>query len=311
MRTTKTLALITITIASFLFYTSCKKDTPPNQVPVADAGLSKTITLPTSSVALTGTGTDADGKVVAYLWSQISGPAATTILNPGAASTDISGFIQGNYIFQLMVTDDKGATGVDTCMVTVNPSPIKTLTLQPNNNPNEVAVTVLNGVNNSGLTDKSLEADAWTTGGNPYTLRGYVKFDLSTIPANATIQSANLYLYSNPTPNTGDQVNANSGSSNSFTVQQVTANWTPGTIGWFNQPSATTTNQVVVPQSTQSFQDLNLDVTAIVANQVANNANYGFMLKLQNEVVYNSRIFVASHNQTYPDKHPKLVVVYK
>jgi len=308
MRATK--SLMFIIAATSLFYTSCKKDTP-NQVPTADAGQSKAITLPVSSVTLTGSGTDADGKVVAYLWSQISGPAATTIINPGATSTEIDGFIQGNYVFQLMVTDDKGATGVDTCVVLVNPNPIKTVTIQPNNNPNEVAVTVLNGVNTSGLTGPSLEADAWTSGGNPWTLRGYVKFDLSNIPTNAIIQSANLYLYSNPTPTTGDQVNANSGSSNSFTVQQVTASWAPGTIGWFNQPTATTTNQIVVPQSTQSFQDLNLDVTAMVANMVANNSNYGFVLKLQNEVTYNSRIFVASHNQTYPDKHPKLVIVYK
>jgi hypothetical protein len=65
-----TLGLASIA-AITLFISSCKKDddTPPNKVPVVDAGSSKTITLPIDSVTLTGTGTDADGKVVAYLWS--------------------------------------------------------------------------------------------------------------------------------------------------------------------------------------------------------------------------------------------------
>src|SRR4030095_3606538 len=244
--------LFFILAATSFFIASCKKDTPVNKVPVANAGQSQTIMLPISSATLTGSGTDTDGKVVAYVWSQVSGPSSSVIVNPGSPSTQINGLAEGDYIFQLMVTDDMGATGVDTCIVKVNPNPIKTLSLQPNNNPNEVLVTVLNGVNASGLTSASLEADAWTSGGNPWTLRGYVKFDLSAIPTNAVIQSANLYLYSNPTPSTGDLVNANAGSSNSFTVQQVTASWTPGTIGWFNQPSATTTNQVTVSHATQS-----------------------------------------------------------
>ncbi len=44
---------------------------------------------------------------------------------------------------------------------------------------------------------------------------------------------------------------------------------------------------------------------------VSGNANFGFALKLQNEVIYNCRIFVSSYNTTYPAKHPKLVVIYK
>ncbi|OQP57056.1 hypothetical protein A3860_10835 [Niastella vici] len=298
-------------LSMVLFVVSCKKDFEENKVPVADAGQSKTITFP-DSVVLSGTGTDADGKVVAYLWSQVSGPTNTTIVNPGSASTAIRFVAQGSYVFQLMVTDDKGATGVDTVAVLVNPPVVttKTLTLQPNNNPLEYTIATLNGSDASGLTQASLEADAWTSGG-PFTLRGVVKFDLSSIPATATIKSANLYLYSNPAPTTGDQIHANYGTANAMYVQQVTSNWSTSTVSWSNQPTVTTTNQILVPHTNSSTLDLNLDVTAMVGSMVNNNANYGFFLKLQNEVTYNSRIFVASHNATYPDKHPKLVVIYQ
>ena len=36
---------------------------PPNQPPVADAGLDQTITLPVNTVTLSGSGSDADGTL--------------------------------------------------------------------------------------------------------------------------------------------------------------------------------------------------------------------------------------------------------
>jgi hypothetical protein len=154
--------------------------------------------------------------------------------------------------------------------------------------------------------------EAWTSSSNPFTVRGIIKFDISSIPSSATIISANLYLYSYPSPTlNGDFTDANFGTSNTLLVQQVTSNWSPATTNWFNQPSATTTNQVVVPNTTQSTQDLNLDVKPMVQSMVSNNTNYGFFLKLLTEVTYNSRIFVASYNSTYTTKYPKLVVVYQ
>jgi len=94
-------------------------------------------------------------------------------------------------------------------------------------------------------------------------------------------------------------------------VQQITSNWSPATINWFNQPSTTVTNQIVVPQTNLSMLDLNLDVKSMVGSMVSGNANYGFFLKLQNETYYNSRIFVASYNTQHTTKYPKLVVVYQ
>jgi hypothetical protein len=285
-----------------------------NKIPVSNAGPSRTITLP-DTVVVNGSGTDVDGKVVAYLWSQVSGPAPSTITNPGTTSTGIKFTDPGTYVFQLLVVDDKGATGVDTATIVVKPYPgTQTLTLQPANNPGEFNFTIEASTNLSSIASLDLPCETWSRNGNFFMVRPVVKFDLSSIPANATIVSANLYLYSYPSPTSnGNLTDANFGTTNSMYVQQITQNWSPSTATWANQPATTTTNQVSVAQANTSTLDLNLDVTAMTANMVANNTNYGWMLKLQNEVQYNSRIFIASRNTNtgWASKFPKLVVVYK
>jgi hypothetical protein len=296
-----------------LFLAGCTKDDfKENEVPVADAGPSKAITSPTSSETLSGTGTDNDGSVVAYLWSQVSGPSSSLIINPGSASTLIEDLVEGVYTFQLMVTDDKGATGVDTAKITVSPAPIQTLELQPANNPLEFQILTYNGQDVGGTGGIDIPVCAWTINSIPITLREILKFDLSSIPANATIISANLYLYSYPAPTVnGNFVDANYGSNNTLLIQQIVSSWSPGTVKWSNQPASTTVNQVIAASTTQSQLDLNLDVKNMVSSMVSGNANYGFMLKLQNEAIYTSRIFVSSYNTTHVTKHPKLVVVYE
>src|SRR5665213_1035763 len=90
----------------------CQKDNQ-NKVPVADAGPARTIILPKDTVILTGTGTDADGSITGYLWSQVSGPAESDISNPGSPSAVVNFSKFGTYLFQLMVVDNEGATGLD------------------------------------------------------------------------------------------------------------------------------------------------------------------------------------------------------
>ncbi|MGN6297559.1 MAG: PKD domain-containing protein, partial [Ginsengibacter sp.] len=54
---------------------------PTNIPPTANAGSDKSITLPTNSVALSGSGVDTDGSVTSYQWTKISGPASGAINN--------------------------------------------------------------------------------------------------------------------------------------------------------------------------------------------------------------------------------------
>ncbi len=93
---------------------------PANQPPVANAGSNQTIQLPTSTVSLTGSGTDPDGTIASYAWTKLSGPSGGTISSPSTAATNVTGLIQGVYQYTLTVKDNLGATSKDTVQVTVN-----------------------------------------------------------------------------------------------------------------------------------------------------------------------------------------------
>jgi gliding motility-associated-like protein len=94
-----------------------------NQSPVANAGADVSITLPTNSLNLSGLGSDADGSIGSYAWTQVSGPAAT-MTGAGTATLGLSGLVQGTYVFSLTVTDNLGATGSDNVTVTVSPAAV-------------------------------------------------------------------------------------------------------------------------------------------------------------------------------------------
>ena len=85
---------------------------PANQIPVANAGGAQTIVLPATSVKLSGTGTDADGTVVAYRWQQVSGPGTARFSSATVAAPTVTSLVAGSYVFSLVVTDDQGANGV-------------------------------------------------------------------------------------------------------------------------------------------------------------------------------------------------------
>jgi hypothetical protein len=88
----------------------------------ANAGGNQTITLPTSSVTLNGSGTSSDGTISSYWWTQISGPNSASFGTPALATTTATGLIQGTYVFNLLVTDSYGATANNTATITVNPA---------------------------------------------------------------------------------------------------------------------------------------------------------------------------------------------
>ena len=276
--------------------------------PVANAGTDQTVQLPAAFFTLSGSGATSSGTITAYQWSRISGPNTPVINNTSSATTSVSGFVAGTYQFQLQVTNSFGLSAKDT--VVINVVGIQTITLQPTNNPNEVHFAILGSTTETDPNAPELVAAAWTSGSTPYYFRAAFKFDLSSIPVNATILSAKLTLYSNPTPSNGNHVDANYGSNNSMFISRITANWSAATLNWNNQPPVSTTDQISIPQTSQSLLDLiDIDVRTMVAAMVSTN-NYGFKIQLQNEIIYDSRIFCSSK---YSDttKHPKLVITYQ
>ena len=94
-----------------------------NQPPVVNAGTNQTIILPTSTVTLAGSATDATGTIVSHVWSQVSGPNTAGIASASSYSTNVSSLIAGTYIFQLKATDNNSLSGTSTVTIIVNPAP--------------------------------------------------------------------------------------------------------------------------------------------------------------------------------------------
>ena len=91
-----------------------------NKAPIANAGISQAATLSSNEATLNGTlSRDPDGVITSYKWEQISGPSNAVIASASAATTKISGFSEGDYVFQLTVRDNSNATAKDTVTIAV------------------------------------------------------------------------------------------------------------------------------------------------------------------------------------------------
>lgn len=113
-----------ILFISFCCILACSKKgsspQPTNQSPVANAGYDITITLPVNFTTLNGTASsDPDGSITNYKWTYISGPSGSTITNETAATATANSLQTGVYVFELKVTDNKGASATDNVQVTV------------------------------------------------------------------------------------------------------------------------------------------------------------------------------------------------
>ena len=155
-----------------------------------------------------------------------------------------------------------------------------------------------------------LNIQAWTNGGLTATQRSLIDFDLSMIPANATIQSAFLFLYVDMNLNTFPGGHQQLSGSNESVIKRVTDNWNENLVTWNIQPSTITLNQTIIPQSIASNQDYIIDVTNLVQDMISDTLNsFGFLIKLINESYYRRMIFASKDNPN-TELHPKLGVTY-
>jgi hypothetical protein len=158
-------------------------------------------------------------------------------------------------------------------------------------------------------THPDFMAAAWTSSGTPTISRSLINFDLSSIPANATIISSTLSLYHHSSTNTIGHSTMDG--SNTAWLRRITSSWSESTVNWNNQPSTTTQNQVTLPASTNDSMDYpNIDVTNLISDIYNNpSGSFGMMLMLQTESYYRSLLF-ASSGETNTAKRPKLTVTY-
>lgn len=153
---------------------------------------------------------------------------------------------------------------------------------------------------------------------NTGTIRSLIKFaDINTIPANAQIESAELYLYgyesSTITPNGNSW--PNNGLSNQLWIERITQPWIEASVTWMNQPSTTTANRISIPASSSVFNwNYATNNSVYLLNMVKYmhsnpNQNYGFMIKLQSETPQRNTFFKSS-DFSYENFRPTLIVKY-
>ena len=130
--------LYLILITGILSNLSCKKESMPtsnsgstggsggnntNKPPIAWAGNDTTISLPANTINLDGSGsTDPDNNIASYSWTKILGPSSFTISSANVAKTQVTSLVEGNYEFELKVTDAGGLIARDTMKIIVTQS---------------------------------------------------------------------------------------------------------------------------------------------------------------------------------------------
>jgi hypothetical protein len=117
----------------------------PKQPPLANAGPDKEVRV-NDVLTLSGSGSDPDGIIVSYRWTKVSGPGQYHIVSPTAPQTRIDSLVEGDYEFQLEVTDNDGLKGTDRVTINVEPvpvtPPITTLNTSSGQSPPWIWITI-------------------------------------------------------------------------------------------------------------------------------------------------------------------------
>lgn len=115
-----------ILMAFIIIQLSCQKkflcpDCETNKPPVARAGSDQIITLPKDSTVLDGSASsDADGSIVAFEWTKISGPPSSNIITPNLMTTVAKSLEMGVYQFELTIRDNGGLSAKDTVQIIID-----------------------------------------------------------------------------------------------------------------------------------------------------------------------------------------------
>ncbi|HEY8971867.1 MAG TPA: T9SS type A sorting domain-containing protein [Puia sp.] len=100
---------------------------PVTSVFTVSAGPDKSVTLPVSSVQITGSTTVQGETVASCKWKQVSGPNAATIVNSGTIAPSVSNLVAGTYVFEVDMTSTSGKTVSDQMTLTVSAAAITTV----------------------------------------------------------------------------------------------------------------------------------------------------------------------------------------
>lgn len=150
----------------------------------------------------------------------------------------------------------------------------------------------------------------------PYNMRGWIEFDVSSVPSDAWIMSAELRLrlWSKGDPALGAQ----DSTGRIYGVYRLLQVWNETDINWLNQPNFTNLHHAIspVPPSQGGWYGplvwVNWDITDIVRDWQSGVSNYGLVVKDTQESAssfYTTQFF--THDQVPSENYyPRLIVTY-
>jgi hypothetical protein len=163
--------------------------------------------------------------------------------------------------------------------------------------------------NSPGIATNLFYSATWTCNSNCLD-RGLIRFDLSSLPVNATITNASLSLYADNSATIGITGQPTYGTNNAGWLQRITSAWTYNTVTWNTLPTTTTADEVQLAQSINTSENYVLNVTQLIKDIMSSGNNYGFELLQQNETTpYQSLVFGSSANAD-STLRPKLDICY-
>ncbi len=258
---------------------------------------------PTSTPTATATGTPTSTPTPVATDTPTATPVATDTptATPAATSTPTN-------TPTATPTATSSPTNTPTATPTATNTPTATATSTPTATPTPTTVTLTanadswvdqDATSDNHGTDTTLEVSSRDSSRNE---RTFVRFNLSSIPGTATVQSAslNLFMYSAPS------------GSRTHDAHRVTASWTESGITWSNQPGAATLPSDSASTGTSDDVTISWDVTSDAQGFVDGSlTNNGWRIKdLAESSSTERRAQFRSREYGTSSQRPQLVVTY-
>jgi len=231
--------------------------------------------------------------------------ANVVAINQGIGDVDPS---SGSYdvtptettVYTLTAFNNAGSSSTDVTITVTPPLVEQTITIQPG--PNEGKDSFADSYS-SDTNNGNREYICIGNFPGPLMARGYLQLDLSSLPADAVILSADLKLYQYFTFGTQDFI---------IGIHRITDNWDENTITWNNQPDyhpmSESTSFITVAEITW----LSWDITSLLQGWLDGNiTNYGVVLKDSDEALGDT--YIMCYSSDYPDDptlRPKVEITY-
>ena len=155
-----------------------------------------------------------------------------------------------------------------------------------------------------------IEDMEWTNSNAIFKKRSLINFNLKNIEPGSVIESAKLSLYG-----TGDHYNYTTMANSTYKLNasylsRVVQPWDEYIVTWNTMPQYTTTDQVLLSESTTKNQNYVADITNLIQYQVDEPGSaYGLMLRLNNETKY-ARMSFGSSDNTNVELRPSIDIKY-